>query len=68
MESLVFAQLLENKRLPGSQKIRTLAQFSVPFFQWMDSLPTDRPPKKGTRKYYHAGWKLLRNHDGRAET
>lgn len=59
VESLVIAQLLENKRMPGSQKIPTLADFSSRFFQWMDSLPTDRPPKKGTRKYYHVGWKLL---------
>jgi integrase len=59
VESLVLAQLLENKRLPGAQKIRTLAEFSSRFFQWLDSLPTDRPPKEGTRKYYHVGWKLL---------
>jgi hypothetical protein len=25
------------------------------------SLPTDRPPKQGTRKYYRVGWKLLEN-------
>jgi integrase len=59
VESLVLAQLLENKRQPGSQKIPTLAEFSGRFFQWMGSLPTDRPPKEGTRKYYHVGWKLL---------
>ena len=59
VESLVLAQLLENKRPPGSQKIPTLAEFSSRFFQWLDSLPADRPPKKGTRKYYHVGWKLL---------
>ena len=59
VESLVLAQLLENKRLPGSQKIPTLAEFSSRFFQWMDSLPTDRPPKEKTRKYYRVGWKLL---------
>jgi integrase len=59
VESLVLAQLLENKRLPGSQKIPTLAEFSGRFFQWLDSLPTDRPPKKGTRKYYDVSWKLL---------
>src|ERR1035441_8112691 len=57
--SLVLARLLENKRPPGSQKIPTLAEFSARFFQWMGSLPTDRPPKEGTRKYYHVGWKLL---------
>jgi integrase len=25
----------------------------------LDALPTDRPPKKSTRKYYQVGWKLL---------
>ena len=59
VESLVLARLLENKRPPGSQKISTLAEFSGRFFQRMGSLPTDRPPKEGTRKYYHVGWKLL---------
>jgi integrase len=59
VESLVLARLLENKRPPGSRKIPTLAEFSGRFFQWMGSLPTDRPPKEGTRKYYHVGWKLL---------
>jgi integrase len=59
VESLVLAQLLENKRPPGSKKLPTLAEFSSRFFQWMGSLPTDRPPKEGTRKYYHVGWKLL---------
>jgi len=59
VESLVLARLLENTRPPGSQKMPTLAEFSGRFFQWMGSLPTDRPPKEGTRKYYHVGWKLL---------
>jgi hypothetical protein len=59
VESLVLAQLLEHNRPPGSQKIPTLANFSDRFFQWLESLPTDRPPKQGTRKYYHVGWKLL---------
>ena len=59
VESLVLAQLLEHNRPPGSQKIPLLAEFSVRFFQSMHSLPTDRPPKRGTRKYYHVGWKLL---------
>jgi len=54
-----MAQLLENKRPPGSKKIPTLAEFSGRFFPWMDSLPTNRPPKGGTRKYYRVGWKLL---------
>ena len=59
VESLVLAQLLEHNRLPGSQKIPTLAEFSKRFFEWQDSLPTDRPPKQGTRKYYYVGWRLL---------
>jgi integrase len=59
VESLVLAQLLEHNRPPGSQKIPTLAEFTKRFFEWLDSLPTDRPPKQGTRRYYHIGWKLL---------
>ena len=59
VESLVLAQLLEHNRPPGSQKIPTLAEFTKCFFEWLDSLPTDRPPKQGTRRYYHVGWKLL---------
>jgi integrase len=59
VESLVLAQLLEHNRLPGSQKIPTMAEFSKRFFEWLGSLPTDRPPKQGTRRYYHIGWKLL---------
>jgi integrase len=59
VESLVLAQLHEHNRPPGSQKIPTLAEFTKRFFEWLDSLPTDRPPKQGTRRYYHVGWKLL---------
>lgn len=59
VESLVFAQLIEHNTPPGSQKIPNLSEFSKRFFEWLDSLPTDRPPKLGTRKYYHVGWKLL---------
>jgi len=59
VESLVLAQLLEYNSPPGSQKIPNLAEFSKRFFEWLDSLPTDRPPKQGTRRYYHVGWKLL---------
>ena len=55
----MLAQLLEHNRPPGSQKIPTLAEFTKCFFEWLDSLPTDRPPKQGTRRYYHVGWKLL---------
>ena len=59
VESLVLAQLHEHNRPPGLQKIPTLAEFSKRFFEWLDSLPTDRPPKQGTRRYYHVGWNLL---------
>jgi integrase len=59
VEALVLAQLLENNLPPGSQKIPILADFSKRFFEWLDSLPTDRPPVRGTRKYFHVGWKLL---------
>ena len=59
VESLVLAQLLEDRRAPGSKKVPTLFDFSSRFFSWMDSLPADRPPKEPTRKYYRLGWKLL---------
>jgi integrase len=59
VESLVLARLLENKALPGSRKIPTLAEFSGRFLPWLASLPADRPPKEGTRKYYRQGWALL---------
>ena len=59
VESLVLARLLEYNRPPGSKKVPILAEFSKRFFEWLDSLPMDRPPKQGTRRYYHVGWKLL---------
>jgi integrase len=57
--ALVMARLEENRSLPGSKKIPTLAGFAEQFFPWLDSLPTDRPPTKATRKYYRTGWRLL---------
>jgi hypothetical protein len=59
VESLVLARLLEGGRVPGSRKIPTLADFSNRFFDWMESLPADRPPKLPTRRYYRVGWQLL---------
>jgi integrase len=59
VESLVLAQVLEGGQLPGSKKIPTLSDFSSRFFQWLDALPPDRPPKEPTKKYYRTGWKLL---------
>ncbi len=64
----MLAQLLENKRLPGSQKIPTLAEFSGRFFQWLDSLPTDRPPKGDPKVLPRWLETAGENHDGRAET
>ena len=59
VESLVLARLLENKALPGSKRIPTLAELSSRFFSWLASLATDRPPKEPTKKYYRVGWRLL---------
>ena len=59
VESLILAQLLEDRKEPGSKKISKLRDFSHRFFSWLDALPTDRPPKESTRKYYQIGWKLL---------
>jgi integrase len=59
VESLVLAQLMESGRMSGSKKIPTLSDFSTRFFQWLDALPADRPPKEATKTYYRVGWKLL---------
>jgi integrase len=55
VESLVLARLLEGGHPPGSKKIPTLADFSNRFFNWLESLPADRPPKPPTRRYYRVG-------------
>lgn len=59
VESLMLARLLEEGRLPGSRKIPTLADFSNRFFNWLKSLPADRPPRESSRRYYRYGWQLL---------
>jgi integrase len=59
VEALMLAQLVENGRLPGSKKILTLNDFSNRFFNWLESLPADRPPKVPSRRYYRVGWKIL---------
>jgi len=59
VEALVLARLLEGGCAPGCRKVPTLADFSNRFFEWMESLPADRPPKSPTRKYYGVGWQLL---------
>src|SRR5260370_15129269 len=45
VEALVLARLLEDGQLPWNKKVPTLAGFSNRFFTWLESLPTDRPPK-----------------------
>ncbi len=45
VESLVLARLLEDGRAPGNKKIPRLADFSNRFFNWLEALPADRPPK-----------------------
>src|SRR5437588_7213076 len=52
VESLVLARLLADGRVPGSKKIPMLSDFSNRFFNWLESLPADRPPKAPTRGYY----------------
>jgi site-specific recombinase XerD len=59
VEALVLARLLEDGRFPWNRKVPTLAGFSNRFFNWLESLPTDRPPKEPTRRYYRVGWQLL---------
>jgi hypothetical protein len=59
VEALVLARLLEDVRLPWNRKVPTLAGFSNRFFNWLESLPADRPPKPPTRRYYRVGWQLL---------
>src|SRR5271157_3098713 len=59
VESLVLARLLEDGRAPGNKKIPTLADFSNRFFNWLEALPANRPPKAPTRKYYRVGWRML---------
>jgi integrase len=59
VEALVLGRLVEDGRWPGTRKIPTLAEFSNRFFNWLDSLPTDRPPKQPTRRYYRVGWQIL---------
>jgi hypothetical protein len=34
------------------QNVPTLGGFSNRFFDWLESLPADRPPKPPTRRYY----------------
>src|SRR5258708_17298085 len=59
VEALVLARLLEDGQFPWNKKVPTLAVFSNRFFNWLESLPTDRPPKEPTRRYYRVGWQLL---------
>jgi len=59
VESLVLARLLEGGRAPGSKRIPTLADFSNRFFNWLETLPADRPPRAPTRRYYQVGWRIL---------
>jgi integrase len=45
--------------LEGRTKIPTLADFATRFFDWLRSLPADRPPRQATRRYYRVGWRIL---------
>ena len=59
IESLLLARLHEDGRLAGSKKVLMLCEFTERFFNWLNLVPQDRPPKQSTRKYYRSGWKLL---------
>src|SRR6266849_8060379 len=59
IEPLVLARLLEDSHFTWNKKVPTLAGFSNRFFDWLESLPVDRPPKPPTRRYYRVGWQLL---------
>ena len=56
VEALVLARLLEDGQLPWNKNVPTLAGFSNRFFNWLESLPADDPPKPPTRRYYRVGW------------
>ncbi len=58
-ETRVLAQVIQQGQLPGRKKIPTLADLADRFFDWLESLPTDRPPKAPTRRYYAVGWQIL---------
>ena len=49
------------RRLPGLQKVPTLADFSDRFFAWMEALPADRLQSRQPGRYYRVGWQLLEN-------
>jgi integrase len=55
----MLARLMEDGREPGNKRIPTLAAFSARFFNWLEALPADRPPKIVTRRYYRIGWRRL---------
>jgi integrase len=57
----MLARLMEDGREPGNKRIPTLAAFSNRFFNWLEALPADRPPKTITRRYYRIGWRILEN-------
>src|SRR5947208_4961921 len=59
VESLVLARLLADGRVPGSKKIPTLSDFSNRSFNWLESLPADRPPKAPTPGFCRVGWWVL---------
>jgi integrase len=61
LESRERERVVDGKSVPGSKKTMTLNEFAIRFFAWLESLPSDRPPKEGTKRYYRQGWNLLKS-------
>lgn len=59
VEALMLARVMQDGRLPVGRKIPRLADLAVRFFEWLESLPADRPPKALTRRYYQVGWQIM---------
>jgi integrase len=59
VEARMLARVIQEGQLPRERKIPTLADFADRFFEWLKTLPADRPPKALTRRYYRVGWQIL---------
>jgi len=55
----MLARVMQDGNLLVRRKIPTLADFARRFFEWLESLPADRPPKALTRRYYRVGWQIM---------
>lgn len=59
VEALMLARVMQDGHLSVRRKVPTLAALADRFFEWLESLPADRPPKAPTRRYYGVGWQIL---------